>query len=493
MWLQLPAAAFSCRAEATQPHAGLGICGTEAAAKDIQYAVLALLAANLLLGARPPLLTGSRREDRAGWIYVRLQGTPSQIGYQHGYWLAPEIDQLIRVAKLEEQHNSGSAWQFYYAQHRRDAMRLFWPKVPSEYRRELIGIVRGVRSRGFGYGIGDIVYNAASEEQPYYYDWLRSMRKKGAKGGGEHCSAFVATGSATWDGKIVMGHNCWSDYLSGEHNNIILDISPKRGHHILMDSFPGHIDSGDDFGINSSGIMLTETTISDFVGFDPKGVPEFVRMREAMQYSSSLSDVERWFVEGNNGGYANTWLIGDRKTNEIGQLELGLKNVIFSRTNDGFYTGCNCPLDPKLTAEECTKDPKKGSTNCSDRVLRWSQLMARDKGKIDAESGKRYLGDHVDVRRNKVEASFSSLCGHGETEARADHTDHGAFVPDGAVQGKVVTSDLAGHMSFWARMGHPCGEPFLVGPFLKAHPKYAWQKPLLGDMPTQPWVKFTAK
>ena len=36
--------------------------------------------------------------------------------------------------------------------------------------------------------------------------------------------------------------------------------------------------------------------------------------------------------EGNNGGYANTWLLADTKTNEIGKLELGLKNVIFYRS-----------------------------------------------------------------------------------------------------------------------------------------------------------------
>ena len=31
-------------------------------------------------------------------------------------------------------------------------------------------------------------------------------------------------------------------------------------------------------------------------------------------------------LDGNNGGYANDWLIGDNKTGEIALLELGLKN-----------------------------------------------------------------------------------------------------------------------------------------------------------------------
>ena len=67
-----------------------------------------------------------------------------------------------------------------------------------------------------------------------------------------------------------------------------------------------------------------------------------------MQYSESLDDFVRMMKEGNNGGYANTWLVGDRKTNEIGRLELGLKYVTFDRTRDGYFVGSNFPINPKL-------------------------------------------------------------------------------------------------------------------------------------------------
>ena len=49
-----------------------------------------------------------------------------------------------------------------------------------------------------------------------------------------------------------------------------------------MDGMPGLIHSGDDFGMNDAGIVITETTISGFAGYDVKGVPEFVRARKAM-------------------------------------------------------------------------------------------------------------------------------------------------------------------------------------------------------------------
>ena len=46
---------------------------------------------------------------------------------------------------------------------------------------------------------------------------------------------------------------------------------------MIMDGMPGLIHSGDDFGINAAGMMITETTIGSFTGFDPNGIPEFVR------------------------------------------------------------------------------------------------------------------------------------------------------------------------------------------------------------------------
>ena len=36
------------------------------------------------------------RFERDGWIYVHLEGSPLEIGYQHGYLLAPEVARRFR-------------------------------------------------------------------------------------------------------------------------------------------------------------------------------------------------------------------------------------------------------------------------------------------------------------------------------------------------------------------------------------------------------------
>ena len=110
-----------------------------------------------------------------------------------------------------------------------------------------------------------------------------------------------------------------------------------------MQGSPGWIHSGTDFFLTDAGLVGSETTISGFSGFDEKGVPEFVRMRRATQDAATIDEWCKVMREGNNGGYANGWLIGDVKTEEIARLELGLKHVGFERTKDGTSSGRTSP------------------------------------------------------------------------------------------------------------------------------------------------------
>ncbi len=343
--------------------------------------------------ADPRMKNALRRPSQNGWTYVRLEGTPSEIGFQHGYLLAPEIRDAEKVISLELTHDTKRSWTFF-----RDAARTeLWPHIEVQYREELKGIADGLKAHGVKLDVWDVVaLNAWLEWNPYYINWYEKQHKTQLTKltAPEHCSAFVATGSYTKDGRVVIAHNAWTGYMDGERWTMVFDIAPANGYRILMDGFPGLIHSGDDFGVNSAGIIITETTISRFHGWNPDGIPEFVRARKAMQYSASIDDFSKWMTEGNNGGYANTWLVADRKTNEIGSLELGLKNVTLKRSKDGYFVGSNFPADEKLTAEETDFDVKDMAQSANARRVRWEQLMAENKGKIDVAAAQRFLGDH---------------------------------------------------------------------------------------------------
>jgi hypothetical protein len=459
---------------------------------------LAVLAAAWLSAAcgapADPRLKGAyRRPPQDGWIFVHLEGTPARVGFQHGSLLAPEILEAQKINALEFKHDYGRDWEFF----RTAAREMMWPHIEEEYRLELQGIADGIKARGVALDLWDIVALNGVTEWSYYLKWLEKKAPK-SPGFGKpvppvpgHCSAFVATGSYTRDGRPVIAHNIWTAYLDGERFTIVFDIVPSRGHRILMDGFPGFIASGDDFGLNEAGLVITETTIDGFEGYDPAGVPEFVRARKAMQYAASIDDFARIMEDGNNGGYANDWLAADIKTGEIARLELGLKNVTLERTKDGYFSGANFPVDPKLIREETTFDPDDPASSPNARRLRWDQLLEDYKGRIDAAAARSFLADHYDAFEKKDQPNERTLCGHVEFSPRG-WAPWEAYGPYGTGQNKVADAALAERMSFGAAAGHACGLDFKAGDLLKAHPEFAWQKEFLRDMPSRPWTLFAA-
>ena len=439
-------------------------------------------------------LQGAYKFNEGGWTYVHLQGTPEQVGFQHGYLLAREIEDNVLVYQVEAPQHAKHEWSFF----RDTAKSILWPHVEAEYQQEMEGIAEGLKAQGSKLDLWDVVaLNGYLELSDYYLPWLDvkhgTTRADEPKAPGK-CSAFIATGSATKGGKIVIAHSNWSSYAEGERWTYVFDIVPAAGEHILMDGMPGVITSEDDFGINASGLMITETTLPMIRGFDVNGIPEFDRSRKAMQYATSIDEYAGIMRKGNNGGYANSWLIGDRKTGEIGYLELGLHHTPLTKKKDGYFVSSNFASDPALIHDDTRGfDPSDPESAMNARHIRAEQFMKEHYGELDTALAEAYLSDHYDTYEHKIDAGKRSLCGHMETSPVGEKVwGDPPFDPEGAVTGKVTDSDLAAKLSFIGRAGHPCGEDFIAAPFLAAHPEFAWQKPILHDMIAGPWTVFTA-
>src|SRR5215510_5529673 len=118
-------------------------------------------------------LQGSNRFERNGWIYVHVEGAPEKLGYQHGYLLASEIDDLLRVMKPFLQNQSKRDWNFY----REAAEKMLWPKMEKEYHDEIDGIVAGANAKGVKLDRYDIVaMNGFIELANYYVPWLEKSK-----------------------------------------------------------------------------------------------------------------------------------------------------------------------------------------------------------------------------------------------------------------------------------------------------------------------------
>jgi hypothetical protein len=440
-------------------------------------------------------LARAERRDINGWIHLRTRGAPFERGFQHGYLTAAEYADAIRVYKAITYQTMGFEYEFFVQK----AAELHRSKITPELIEEMSGIAAGYSKAGVPTTLDDIIgWNAYMEMTGYWWPTVATQYANAAPLGNRrsHCSAFIATGSATRDGRIVIGHESFTEFWNGQYFNLILDITPDQGQRLIIQTSPGWIASMTDFWITGAGLVVVETTMVGYQGYDVTKVPEYVRARTASQYATSIDDWVEKLDAGNNGGYANMWLVGDIKTNEIASYEQGLIYQNLQKKADGWFFGDNAPNDPRI------RNVESSDTGFNDvrqqtgaRRVRWPQLLNQYNGRIDAEAGQRMLADTFDPYLGYINPSSRTICSHYDQDPMYYVSDPNAvwnipFYPAGSVEGKVTTADLARDMSLWARFGRADGAPFDADEFLRLHPQWNWQEGYLRSRPHQPWTLF---
>jgi hypothetical protein len=385
------------------------------------------------------------RYPAAGWIYLHIEGQPYERGYQHGHLMAREIPEYLeRCAALL---GSKDRWDDY----RTTANALFLRGFDREILEEMRGIAEGASDAGARWqnrriDLLDIVVANTTVEmgelpsavattptglEGLNFDTPPYARRDSAI---DHCSAFAATGPATRDGKMVIGHVTWWPLTLAEQTNVLLDIKPASGHRMLIQSYPGGIESGTDWYQNDAGIVLTETTIEQ-TPFNLQGTPVAFRARMAIQYSSNIDDVVRYLGTRNNGLYTNEWIMGDAKTNEIAIYDLGTNHTRLWRSSKnewfggtpGFYWGDNNGKDLSVRLEDYPDpkgDPDFIPYSPGPRDLAWQELYRKYRGQIDEQFG--FL-------------AFRTA----------------PLVSSSTMDAKIATSDMANRLMVWAEIGKP--------------------------------------
>lgn len=389
------------------------------------------------------------RFPQAGWTVVHIEGEPYERGVQYGRLMAAEI--VDYLGTIGEQYGPKEPTEAYKSL-RMIADAMFLRQYNQEFLEEMKGIADGANAAGAKFEgrtldlVDMVVLN--SEIEIAFLDgamaatptglesktFKEPQYEKPAVPKKDRCSAFAATGPATADGKIVFGHITMWGLLQASRFNVWLDVQPKNGERVSMQTYPGGIMSGMDYYVSGAGMLLAETTIAQ-TPFNPRGEALASRCRRAMQYSKSIDDVVKILSTDNNGLYTNTWLLGDVKSNEIAMLELGTNKSKLWRSSrnewiggtEGFYWANNNTkdLDVRLeTKPSLTERPTSMVFRPTERDVTWVELYRKHKGKIDANFGKEAF-------------TTAPVCASSSLDA------------------KFTTSDLAAKMSTYAVFGPP--------------------------------------
>ncbi len=346
--------------------------------------------------------------------------------------MAPEIARFIpELARYRSTRAPADAWRDL----RLLADALFLRRFDPEYLEEMKGIADGAAAAGARFDgrpvdLLDVVTINADIETNFLENALEATatglegrrfrepaEKEPIRPRESHCSAFAATGPATADGQVVIGHITMWNLFHAYHYNVWLDVKPARGHRVLMQTYPGGIMSGLDYYMNDHGLVVCETTIAQ-TRFEP-GVPLADRIRRALQYGESIDDAVKILRRDNNGLYSNEWLLADTRANEVAMFELGTRKSRLWRSSKsewfggtaGFYWGCNNPkdLDVRLeTIPSTSGRPANLVFHPSDRDRTWLQLFDRKNKGIDVDFGFRAFTTPPLAASHSLDAKFTT-------------------------------------------------------------------------------------
>lgn len=250
-----------------------------------------------------------------------MEGTPKEMGYQHGKLLAKPIHNIIKVGYTPKAlWNRGYSREYVMAQSER--MEKFFPESIKE---ELQGLITGLQEAG----VNDITYEdlrlGITQAEILHFP----------PDGPPACSNFACWGKWTEDGRLLHGRNLdWNIQGDAQDDHVILVWRPKGGTPFMMVGWAGGI--GSVSGMNAKGITLGEMTLpSPDATFD--GLPLFLQMRLLLEQCSTLDEAVRFF-EACPRTTGWNFVIGDGKIPDARALE-----------TDAKYCTVFAPMDEKET------------------------------------------------------------------------------------------------------------------------------------------------
>ena len=189
-----------------------------------------------------------------GWTYISIKGKPKERGYAYGYLCANDFKEVQKMLTFLILESYGMEWNHFIKEIANDFKEMT-KRDFNELYEEMEGIADGCNANGCKTSIDEIIAWNFYMSIPYWYSENTDSRIGKQGGSPDKCSAFIAVGDWTEDGKIVCAHNSFADFIDGQYSNIILDLNPNEGHRFIMQTSPCLIWSGSDIFVTAKGII----------------------------------------------------------------------------------------------------------------------------------------------------------------------------------------------------------------------------------------------
>ncbi len=359
-------------------------------------------------GARQYLGT-AWRERKEGTIMLHLEGSPYEMGYQHGALLRDEIRNGVVPVFSDPightlEYRKKPAWLRWLLTKYLE-ISIFSPierATPREYLEELKGI-----SDGCGIPYREIfIANFKSD-----LTMIMAVRQIKARAGklvvSPECSSFAAAGPNTPDGELVFGRN--TDYAGQGrwmNNQVLFFYKPRGGIAYVRVDTAGLIKCNT--AMNAKGLVVGGHFMA-FDGAKPQGISFTVFENEIMRKASSIDEaveiVKRSPVCGSFG-----LVVADGKSRKAVAME-AVSNVLgIVPMKDDYVRLTNCATSNELQPRDLMARHNLVMRDLFGRLSRLDALIAQSRGHITPAKAAEIMGDHYDTVTKTERSTGIGVC-----------------------------------------------------------------------------------
>ncbi|XP_067938292.1 phospholipase B-like 1 [Watersipora subatra] len=287
-----------------------------------------------------------------------------------------------------------------------------------------------------------------------------------------HCSALIKVLGAYED--VFFSHSSWFVYQSTNrifkyYNFNIEEYASKR---IAFSSYPGFLESLDDFYLMSNGLVMLQTTnnvfntsLYDLVQVE--SIPAWIRVRVSNHKSSQSSDWGAWFKQYNSGTYNNQYMILDLnkvKLNEtieddalwvVEQIPgLVLSDDQTAKLRLGYWPSYNVPYYEEVynkSGYPAVVEAK--GLDMSYQMAPRAKIFRRDAAKVTDMDSMKHIMRYNDFKNDPYSEgnACDTICCRGDLLTSAAK-------PDGCYDTKVADYNMAKQFQAWVINGPSRGD-----------------------------------
>lgn len=209
-----------------------------------------------------------RRID--GYLVLHVEGTPEEMGEQHGVLLRNEVQRMIKDLIYEGEASYGDSYERLI-----QGAMVMERYQPEEYRREMKALAQAA----------GVKYEDVVAAQLFGDVW---------RGGG--CTSFAFYGPATATGECIVGRNMdfW-DHGVTQYGAIMLHVTPDRGYPFFTVTWAGIINGWTLMNIH--GLVAANNSAYGGRSESLRGISTCFMLRKAVQNCANVQEavrVVRW-------------------------------------------------------------------------------------------------------------------------------------------------------------------------------------------------------